>query len=256
MAKIENLSTLENSNSVLSVTLYENHLKKDGSYYARVSRNTATFNNIISEIAEESKGLDPHLLQYSAILIQKKILKLLEQGKAVNILDLGTMYIAMKCNAKGKSEVPEKGNFCIKFSPTQIAQDAISSLNIDKVVYVENSPEITEIIDLSNGKNDGTITQGKPLAVIGSKLKLGTADSGIYFVPIDENGIYSNDESTWIQVPSAQIFRNKPGELNLFVPETLESEKSYCIVLKTNYLSSGQVRKNSLETVSKKLTVA
>ena len=129
-------------------------------------------------------------------------------------------------------------------------------MNIDKVVYVENSPEITEIIDLSNGKNDGTITQGKPLAVIGSKLKLGTADSGIYFVPIDENGIYSNDESTWIQVPSAQIFRNKPGELNLFVPETLESEKSYCIVLKTNYLSSGQVRKNSLETVSKKLTVA
>lgn len=71
MAKIENLSTLENSNSVLSVTLYENHLKKDGSYYARVSRNTATFNNIISEIAEENKGLDPHLLQYSAILIQK-----------------------------------------------------------------------------------------------------------------------------------------------------------------------------------------
>ena len=137
MAKIENLSTLENSNSVLSVTLYENHLKKDGSYYARVSRNTATFNNIISEIAEENKGLDPHLLQYSAILIQKKILKLLEQGKAVNILDLGTMYIAMKCNAKDKSEVSGKENFHIKFSPTQIAQDAISSLNIDKVVYVE-----------------------------------------------------------------------------------------------------------------------
>ena len=73
MAIIENISTLENSNSSLSVTLHQNHLKKDGTYYARVSRNTATFKNIISEIAEENKVLDPHLLQYSAILIQKKI---------------------------------------------------------------------------------------------------------------------------------------------------------------------------------------
>ena len=256
MSKIENLSTLENSNSVLSVTLYENHLKKDGSYYARVSRNTATFNNIISEIAEENKGLDPHLLQYSAILIQKKILKLLEQGKAVNILDLGTMYIAMKCNAKGKNDVSGKENFHIRFSPTQIAQDAIQSLKVDKVVYAENSPEIIEIIDLSTGENDGKITKGKPIALMGSKLKLSETDSGVYFAPVDENGNYSFDENTWIQVSSSQIFRNKPKEINLLVPETLESEKSYCIVLKTNYVSNSQIRKSLLETVSKAVTVA
>ena len=43
--------------------------------------------------------MNPFMLQFAAILIQKKILKMLEQGKAVNVLDLGTMYIAMKCNA-------------------------------------------------------------------------------------------------------------------------------------------------------------
>ena len=73
--KIENISTLENSTSTLSITLRENTLKKDGSYYASVSRNTASFRNILSEIAEDNKGIDPFILQYSAILIQKKILR-------------------------------------------------------------------------------------------------------------------------------------------------------------------------------------
>lgn len=114
----ENISTLENSSSVLSITLHENNFTKDGTYYATVSRNTASFKNILSEIAEDNKGMDSFMLQFAAILIQKKILKLLEQGKAVNVLDLGTMYIAIKCNAKGKSNVQENGNFYIKFTPS------------------------------------------------------------------------------------------------------------------------------------------
>lgn len=260
MAIIENLSTLESSNAALSVTLHQNHLKKDGSYFARVSRNTATFNNVISEIAEENKGLDPHLLQYSAILIQKKILKMLEQGKAVNILDLGTMYIAMKCSAKGKNDVSNNGKFCIKFSPTQIAQDTVNSLNVDKVVYVDNNPEITTITDLSTGKTDQTISKGKPVAIFGSKLKLGSSGSGIYFAPAtaptaDGEISFDLDKSTWISVSKETIFRNKPAELNFFVPETLESEKSYCIIIKTNYLSNTQSRKDFVETASSPITV-
>ena len=81
MATIENISTLENSSSILSVTLHENHFTNDGTYYATVSRNRATFKNILSEIAEDNKGMDPYMLQFAAILIQKKILKMLEQGK-------------------------------------------------------------------------------------------------------------------------------------------------------------------------------
>ncbi len=40
---MENISTLENSSSILSVTLHENNFTKDGSYYATVTRNTASF---------------------------------------------------------------------------------------------------------------------------------------------------------------------------------------------------------------------
>ena len=251
---IENISTLENSSSILSVTLHENNFTKDGTYYATVSRNTATFKNILSEIAEDNKGMDPFMLQFAAILIQKKILKLLEQGKAVNVLDLGTMYIAMKCNAKGKSDVSESGNFYIKFTPTPLANEAIASLSVDKIVYADGSPEITRIEDLSDVESKNTLTKGKPCRITGSRLKLGGENWGIYFAPVDSEGNLNYDESSWSAVSSSSLFRNKPSELNFFVPDSL-SEGSWKIVLRTSYLGKGTSRKTMLETVSEIITV-
>lgn len=251
---MENISTLENSSSILSVTLHENNFTKDGSYYATVSRNTATFKNILSEIAEDNKGMDPFLLQFAAILIQKKILKMLEQGKAVNVLDLGTMYIAMKCNAKGKSDVSESGNFYIKFTPTPLANEAITSLSVDKIVYADGSPEITRIEDLSDTESEGKLTKGKPCRITGSRLKLGGENWGIYFAPVDSEGNLNSDESQWIKTDESSLFRNKPSELNFFVPDSL-SEGSWKIVLRTSYLGKGTSRKTMLETISEIITV-
>ena len=251
---MENISTLENSSSILSVTLHGNNFTKDGSYYATVSRNTATFKNILSEIAEDNKGMDPFMLQFAAILIQKKILKLLEQGKAVNVLDLGTMYIAMKCNAKGKSDVSGSGNFYIKFTPTPLANKAIASLSVDKIVYADGSPEITRIEDLSDAESERTLTKGKPCRITGSRLKLGGENWGIYFAPVDSEGKMNSDESSWAKVDESNLFRNKPSELNFFVPDSL-SEGSWKIVLRTSYLGKGTSRKTMLETESEIITV-
>lgn len=246
----ENISTLENSSSVLSVTLHENNFTKDGTYYATVSRNTASFKNILSEIAEDNKGMDPFMLQFAAILIQKKILKFLEQGKAVNVLDLGTMYIALKCNAKGKSDVQENGNFYIKFTPSSIANNAISSLSVDKIVYADGSPEIT---DLSTNETS-SVSKGKPCRISGNRLKLGGENSGIYFALIDSNGKITSEESSWIKVPLENVFRNKPSELNFFVPDTLE-QQNYRIILRTAYLGKDKTRKTIVEATSNAISV-
>ncbi|MBP3607214.1 MAG: DUF4469 domain-containing protein [Treponema sp.] len=125
---------------------------------------------------------------------------------------------------------------------------------------VDNNPEITTITDLSTGKTDQTISKGKPVAIFGSKLKLGSSGSGIYFAPAtaptaDGEFSFDLDESTWISVSKESIFRNKPAELNFFVPETLESEKSYCIIIKTNYISNTQSRKDFVEAVSSPITI-
>lgn len=250
---MENISTLENSASILSVTLHENNFTKDGSYYATVTRNTATFKNILSEIAEDNKGMDPYMLQFAAILIQKKILKMLEQGKAVNVLDLGTMYIAMKCNAKGKSDVSENGNFYIKFTPTELANNALASLTVDKIVFADGSPEITTITDLSTGIMDEELTAGKPCRIKGGKLKIGGDESGIWFAQVDSNG-KTSDESSWIKVEESALFRNKPTELNFFIPEALP-EDNYKIILRTAYLGKEKSRKTLLETASNTIKV-
>lgn len=246
---MENISTLENSSSVLSVTLRENNFTKDGSYYATVSRNTASFNNILSEILEDNKGMDPYMLQFAAILMQKKILKFLEQGKAVNVLDLGTMYIAMKCNAKSKSEVPESGNFYIKFKPSSLSNEALSTLSVDKIVYADINPEITSITDLSASSEKGILIKGKPCRISGSRLKIGGENSGIYFAPVDSAEKINDDESSWIKSEEAGIFRNKPAELNFLVPDSI-TEGKYRIVLRTSYVSKDISRKNILEAVS------
>lgn len=251
----EHISTLENSSSILSVTLHENKFTNDGTYYATVSRNTATFKNILSEIAEDNKGMDPFMLQFAAILIQKKILKMLEQGKAVNVLDLGTMYIAMKCNAKGKSDVTGNGNFYIKFTPSALANEAISSLGVDKIVYADGSPEITETADLSTGKEDGTLSAGKPCRIRGGRLKIGGDGSGLFFAPVDSEGKMNADESSWSEVEGKALFRNKPTELNFFVPAALTSG-GYKIVLRTAYLSKDRSRKSVVETISNVVNVS
>lgn len=251
---MENISTLENSSSILSVTLHENNFTKDGTYYATVSRNTATFKNILSEITEDNKGMDPFMLQFAAILIQKKILKLLEQGKAVNVLDLGTMYIAMKCNAKGKSDVAENGSFCIKFTPTTLANRAISSLSVDKIVYADASPEIVSVADLSKAEQNNSLAKGKPCRISGSRLKLGGNGCGIFFAPVDSAGNMNDDEASWTSVSHSTIFRNMPSELNFFVPDSLEEGK-YKIVLRTAYLGKDKSRKNIVEAASDEIMV-
>lgn len=254
MAINENLSTLENSNSRMGVTLHQNYLKKDGSYYVRVNRNNAKFNNIISEISEENKGIDPHLLQYAAILIQKKILKLLEQGKAVNLLDIGTLYISMKCNAKDKKDVQGKGTFGVKFAPTQLTLDSVASLDIGSIIYADPNVYITEVVDLYTNKLNDTLTREKPAKITGSKLKLGSKESGIYFAPIDNIEEINSDESTWIKVPENSIFRNKPAELNFFVPNNIEPGR-YCILIRTDYITTTRHRKEVIETMSNPITI-
>lgn len=113
---------------------------------------------------------------------------------------------------------------------------------MDKIVYADGSPEITEITDLSSGFSDGSLSRGKPCRITGSRLKIGGNGSGVWFAPVDADGRTSTDESAWVKSDEASLFRNKPSELNFFVPDTLE-KGSYRIVIRTAYLGKAKAER-------------
>ena len=252
----EKISELEKGSNTVSVTLQENTLTGDGTYFARVSRNVASFKNIVAEIAEENKGIDPHLLQYAAILIQKKMLGMPENGKAVNMLDLGTLFISMKCKARSRHDAERKGKFVLKFAPSETAEEALKNLSVDKVLYADASPEIVAVENLSPKAEGDSLTAGQPARITGSRLKVGGEGAGIYFAPCDENGTPSSDEGSWLRVDETEVFRNMPSELNIFVPQGIEPGKTYRIIVRTQYLPNGRSRKGMLEAESGIVTAA
>ena len=98
--------------------------------------------------------------------------------------------------------------------------------------------------------------KGKPAKIIGKKLKLGGEKYGLYFAKVDNNDFFSKDESTWIKVDDDQIFRNMPKELNFFVPDTLENNTIYKILVKSSYMSKGRSRKEAVFISSENISIA
>ena len=90
----------------VSMVLYKNRFDKTGeSFYGRVHRSNKTLSleNLISLIDERDTGISAHLVQHSAQLLHEEIMRQLRQGKAVNVLGIGTFYLAADGIVKGKT---------------------------------------------------------------------------------------------------------------------------------------------------------
>lgn len=66
--------------------------KKDNTNHARVQRTTAGMDNVIALITKKSSLFDKAGLVAAQMLFKEAILDLLQQGIAVNLFELGTLY--------------------------------------------------------------------------------------------------------------------------------------------------------------------
>ena len=236
-------SSFEESKNLVSVSLQNSAFLNDGEYFGKVSRNVATLENIIGEIAEENTGLDVYDIQHSVLLLKREIFKCLSQGKSVNILDLGTLYIEV--NGVVKGEHPKSSDIKdlkLHFTPSKLANEAVENVEIDKVVLSDRSPKINTIKDIWTDLENSCLTPGKVCHIVGKNIKLGGDTHSLSLIRVNEDG--KEDKTTEpLLIDEKQIFINTKSQIYFFIPDNLKNNEKYKIRITTSYISSNRSKK-------------
>ena len=217
-----------------NVTLYANPFQNGNKYYARFDCVNVDVDNLIARMQKKDIGVNPINVKHILSLLKVEMLEALQKGEAVNLFDLGKFYIAASKTTGNTPETAEVGKLQVKFTPSKELNNTVSNLTIKKIAVASSAPMIDSVIDLFTGNTDGTLTGGKIVRIEGGKLKIVGDDCGIFFVSCDETGKFSDDETTWLQIESDKIVRNTNKTLEFFLPDTLEKDNTYKIILKTN----------------------
>ena len=238
-----------------NLTLYKNHFDKGGKYYARFDRRNVTIDNLIARTQKKDIGVNAITAKHILSLIKAEIIEALQRGESVNLMDLGTFYIAASGTSGNTAETAEIKKLLVKFTSSKETNEAVAKLEINKIVIADSSPSIDSVTDLFTGLNDGTLTSKKAARLDGGRLKISGSDGGIFFAECDTDGIYSEDESLWHKVNPESIMRNLSKTLEFFLPESLEIGKSYRIILRTNSRKGNEDKKTFVSAVSDIVTV-
>ena len=218
----------------VNVSFHQSSLAADSSY-ARIQRNTACMGNVVSKILETNSILDRETLLYAGGLFRNAYISLLKNGKAVDILELGTMYIKAKSGidtaTPSITDVPE---LTVAFTPSSLATQAVKDLTAGADITCEIKPVIEGFFNLTANSSSYNISSGDTVRLTGDRLKISGSDTaaGIYLIPCDSEGIYKEDGSDWIRIDSGRIIDNKPSVLAFNLPDTLASG-SYRIGVRT-----------------------
>lgn len=95
----------------------------------------------------------------------------------------------------------------------------------------------------------------RTFGVSSERLKLGSADSGIFFAPLEPEGNPVSDEAQWTKVDDARIKRNTPKSLLFYMPDSLAVGTKYRAIVRMAFTGGGTLRKTSLSGSSEVVTV-
>ena len=248
--------TKKDTKSAVSVSLSNNSLD-GGSYVVRVNRNKVKQNNIISDICENYPSLDPYTIEHAIGLVRDQILKYLEEGRAVDVMGLGTLYPAAKGTVpRVNPQVAHLPDLTLRFSPSKKALKAVSCARPLSFMVRKPEPEIVRIISLKNDAEEDVLYKGYPVRITGNKLKIAGDAGGVFFVPPDAEGQPNIDESAWIKAAdSSYLMRNYPKTLEFSLPEEVQEGMSYFIAVRTAYSPSGRLRREAVVGFSSRITV-
>lgn len=234
-----------------------NNAFNDENYIARVPRDTVSVNGIVSEIVAGTSSLDAYVILHAAELLKAKILELLTQGRSVNVLELGTMYLKPTGTVtKDNPQVSDLPGLTLEFTPSTAAKEAIAEVSGISFMINDSAPEIQTLLNLKT-QEESVLSAGAPVRVTGAKMKMAVnesgsfeADNGIWIVPALADGTPDTNTADWIAVDAGDVFTNYAKKLEFWLPSTLITGTSYFIRISTTYLSKDERRKTAVASYS------
>lgn len=238
------------------LTLYANPFGTGKKFYGRFERDVLSMENLLSRVQQKNPGTDEIIINTGISYIKREILAALKEGKAVNLMDLGELYIGASGSVASDSACDIQDlNLCVKFTASQILRDSIAKVSIGKVLFSNTAPVITKIFNWYTGEESTTLSMGKNVVLEGKRLKLGSDEnSGLFLAPTDEKGDVSDDETTWFNCTNL-VRQNTPKKIDFYLPDNLNSGSGYRIVVKSNYINGTNKRKEPVYTYSEIVTV-
>ena len=245
--------TEEPVDSYVSAKLSANAFN-DQNYVVRVPFTTVSTNGIITEIAQDYPSIDPYVIQHSLELVKAKILELLKQGRSVDVLELGTLYLKPNSTVqKTDPTVSEMPSLTVKFRVNAATRSALSDVSISSFMISDPTPTIGSITSLYDGNDEGTLYQGYLVQLKGQNLKLPDAAvnnstgndetySAIYIVPVQDDGTPNTDEAYWKKV-TGYIAKNTDTYLQFYAPDDISLHTEYYIAVRSDYLTATTYRK-------------
>ena len=236
--------------------LYANPFGTGKKFYGRFERDVLSMENLVSRVQQKNPGADEIIINTAISYIKREVLAALKEGKAVNLMDLGELYIAaMGTVASASASEISDLSLCVKFSPSQLLKESIAKVKIASAVFQDTAPSISRVVNWFTGEATTTLTAGKNVVLEGKRLKLGSEDSGLFLAPVDEKGEMQDDESTWIDC-TALVRQNTPKKIDFYLPDSATAGSSYVIVIKSTYVNGSHKRKEPTLTYSDVVTVA
>ena len=247
--------TFDDNSGKGTLTMYRNPFNNGRRYYARFDRDTITMEQIIARIQKKDLGTNALMVKHIAGLIKAEILEALSRGEAVNILDLGTLFITADASAESEnaSDITVAG-FSAGFTPSALTNSTLKTLSVSKVTVADNTPRIEQLFDTYDDEEHDDFTAGARVRMTGAHLKLGGETSGLFLCPTDGEGSASGDEGTWTKIADNLLKVNLVGRIEFIIPRGQETG-SYRVLLRTSYAGGGRSLKAVREAWSEVIRV-
>ena len=134
----------------VNVTIHASKLAKGSGSYAKVQRNTAYIGNIVERVSKNAviPGGTETLL-YVAGLLRDGILSLLSEGKAVDLLEMGILYLKPQKGMESTNpEISDVPSMTLGFTPSIKAIEAVKNITVGADITKSNLPMPKTLLDL------------------------------------------------------------------------------------------------------------